>query len=99
MVAGVSFSLSSMALMMALMRMVNVICGQEVQYLYGNNHYPVKEYTGDTNDYKSIFEASRRPRIVEFYSPHCVSIVNKTIIRACYVQKKGHKISRFGITS
>jgi hypothetical protein len=43
--------------------------GSDVDYLYGDNHYPVKEYTGG----KSIFKTSEEPRVIEFYSPHCVS--------------------------
>jgi thiol-disulfide isomerase/thioredoxin len=42
-------------------------------YLYGLNNAPVKEFTGITN----VFLKSKKPRVVEFYSPHCVSILNR----------------------
>ena len=45
--------------------------GQDVEYLYGYNHYPVKEYTGED---KAILKLpSPKPKVIEFYSPHCVS--------------------------
>jgi hypothetical protein len=40
-------------------------------YIYRDDikAYAVQEYTGDEND----FMASDQPRVVEFYSPFCVS--------------------------
>eukprot|EP00339_Tiarina_fusa_P009203 CAMPEP_0117056738 /NCGR_PEP_ID=MMETSP0472-20121206/39374_1 /TAXON_ID=693140 ORGANISM="Tiarina fusus, Strain LIS" /NCGR_SAMPLE_ID=MMETSP0472 /ASSEMBLY_ACC=CAM_ASM_000603 /LENGTH=837 /DNA_ID=CAMNT_0004773319 /DNA_START=135 /DNA_END=2649 /DNA_ORIENTATION=+ len=49
----------------------SVLGGADVDYLYGDNHYPVKEYTGGN----SIFETSDSPRVVEFYSPHCPACI------------------------
>ena len=38
-------------------------------YLYQNTADPIKEYTSSEND----FTLSTNSRVVEFYSPHCVS--------------------------
>lgn len=39
-------------------------------YLYQHHAEPIKEYMGTEND----FTRSKAPKVVEFYSPHCVSI-------------------------
>jgi hypothetical protein len=49
--------------------------GGDVSYLYGEDNLPVKEFTGATN----VFLKSKKPRVVEFYSPHCVSILNRML--------------------
>lgn len=44
--------------------------GVGTSYLYGRGHEHVREYTGAEND----FSKATMPRVVEFYSPTCVSI-------------------------
>ena len=49
-----------------------VIAGDDdlALYLYEKDSNPILEYKGET---ENDFTKSTKPRIVEFYSPHCVS--------------------------
>ena len=40
-------------------------------YIYKGATGPIKEYTATKND----FHKSRKPRVVDFYSPHCVGTI------------------------
>jgi hypothetical protein len=39
-------------------------------YLYQGRSSPIREFTKTEND----FQTASAPKIVEFYSPHCVSV-------------------------
>jgi hypothetical protein len=48
---------------------VGLVAAGNSLYLYQHNADPIKEYTDTEHD----FTKSTNPRLVEFYSPHCVS--------------------------
>ena len=54
----------------------------ESLYLYQQNADPVKEYTGAV---ENDFTKSTNPRVVEFYSPHCVSTVNTACAYSLFI--------------
>ena len=54
----------------------------ESLYLYRHNADPVKEYTGAV---ENDFTKSTNPRVVEFYSPHCVSTVNTACAYSLFI--------------